>query len=155
MVSLLDIGELSETVMVSGKPLSVSGISAEGVLYLLQKFPELKAMISGRAADVAPDQLMATAPAAIAAIIAAGLGQPGDERVEERARKLGIAVQLEILQAVVRMTFPDGLDPFVEKLRQMSESSRDAASKIASATTSESPPSDNLGKALGMKSPEA
>lgn len=151
MVSLLDLGDLSETVMVSGKPVTVSGISAEGVLYLLQKFPELRALMTGHASDVKPEALMTMAPKAIASIIAAGLGYPGNEEVETKAGRIGFGSQVELIAAVMRMTFPEGIGPFVERLQALSQSSEEVAAAVLpnlkSAVVS--------GKAQDTKSPEA
>ena len=57
MVGLLDIAPLTQTVTVRDHPIEVTGVSAKGVAQLLLRFPELRALISGR--DVGLDQLLA------------------------------------------------------------------------------------------------
>jgi hypothetical protein len=53
---------------------------------------------------------------AVAAIIAAGCGYPGDEKAEAVAGRLSIDAQADLLAAILRLTLPAGLGPFVEKL---------------------------------------
>jgi hypothetical protein len=53
---------------------------------------------------------------AVAAIIAAGCGYPGDEQAEAVAGKLAIDAQADLIAAIVHLTLPAGLGPFVEKL---------------------------------------
>jgi len=114
MVGLIDIAPRVETVTVQGTPVSVHGISAKGVAHLLGRFPELRKLMSGQ--EVEADQLMAMGGDAVAAIIAAGCGYPADEKAEAVAGKLAIDAQADLLAAIVRLTLPAGLGPFVEKL---------------------------------------
>ena len=69
-----------------GTSVAVHGISAKGVAHLLGRFPELRMLMTGQ--DVEADQLMAMGGDAVAAIIAAGCGYPGDEKAEAVAGKL-------------------------------------------------------------------
>jgi len=114
MVGLIDIAPRAETIDVQGTPVAVHGISAKGVAHLLGRFPELRKLMSGQ--EVETGQLMAMGGDAIAAIIAAGCGYPGDEKAEAVAGKLAIDAQADLLAAIVRLTLPAGLGPFVEKL---------------------------------------
>ena len=59
---------------------------------------------------------MLTGGEAVAALLAAGCGYPGDEKAETVAASLPINLQADLLAAVMRMTLPHGLGPFVEKL---------------------------------------
>jgi hypothetical protein len=117
MVGLLDIAPLTETVTVRDQPIEVTGVSAKGVAQLLLRFPELRALISGR--DVGLDQLLALGGDIIAAVIAAGCGQAGDERAEAAAGRLGLDDQAELLTAIMKLTMPQGIGPFVDKLARM------------------------------------
>jgi hypothetical protein len=114
MVGLIDIAPCTETVDVQQTPVAVHGISAKGVANLLGRFPELRKLMSGQ--DVGAEELMAIGGDAVAAIIAAGCGYPGDEQAEAVAGKLAIDAQADLLAAIVRLTLPAGLGPFVEKL---------------------------------------
>ena len=59
---------------------------------------------------------MAMGGNAVAAIIAAGCGYPGDEQPETVAGKLSLDAQADLLAAILRLTLPKGIGPFVEKL---------------------------------------
>src|SRR4051794_37464857 len=47
---------------------------------------------------------------------AAGCGYPGDETAETVAGKLSLDTQADLLAAILRLTLPKGVGPFVEKL---------------------------------------
>ena len=53
---------------------------------------------------------------AVAAIIAAGCGYPGDNTAETIAGSLSLDIQADFLAAILRLTLPNGVGPFVEKL---------------------------------------
>ena len=86
------------------------GISAKGVAYLLGRYPELRRLMTGQAVEA--EQLMATGGDAVAAIIAAGCGYPGDEKAEGVAAKLAIDSQADLLAAIVATDAAGGLRPF-------------------------------------------
>ena len=117
MVGLLDIAPLTKTVTVHDQPIEVTGVTAKGLAQLLLRFPELRALISGR--EVGLDQLLALGGDVIAAIIAAGCGQAGDAQAETAAGRLGLDDQAELLAAIMMLTMPQGLGPFVDKLARM------------------------------------
>lgn len=114
MVGLIDIAPKVETIDVQGMPVAVHGVSAKGLAILLGRFPELRKLMGGQ--EVEAEQLMAMGGDAIAAIIAAGCGYPGDEKAEAVAERLAIDLQADLIAAILRLTLPAGLGPFVEKL---------------------------------------
>lgn len=120
-LGLLDIADATLMVPVDGGEVEVRGVDARGIAYLLQRFPELGALISG--GDNLAGDLMGRAPEAIASIIAIGCGYaPGEVDAEEslkalrKAERLPVHLQAELLGAIVQLTMPHGLVPFVEKL---------------------------------------
>jgi hypothetical protein len=121
MVSLIDVGELSETVNIRGVEVPVTGISGRGLLGLLEKFPEVRKLFAARADEVDDTAWAKLAPDALASVIAAGTGTPGDEAAIEVANGLPVSVQLELIEAILRLTFPDGLGPFVERMTSLAE----------------------------------
>jgi hypothetical protein len=115
MVSLLDIAPLSTTVDVRGNAIPVYGVSALGVASLLRRFPQLQEVLSGKTISLTVDDLLQLVPEAIASIIAAGTGNPSLEH-EQAAAGLTVQEQTELLRAIFELTFPRGLNPFLEGL---------------------------------------
>ena len=143
MVSLLDIADQQKTVPLRGKDVTVRGISAQDVVYLLGKFPELRSLMAGNRADVTPESLLKFAPAAVAAVIAAGTGSAGDEKAEAVAARLAIGEQVEILAAIFELTFPQGIGPFVARLDAFGLLKGDGASGWGPDTKSPAPSKDS------------
>ncbi len=114
MIGLIDIAPAIETVDVQGASVTVHGVSAKGLALLLGRFPELRKLMTGQ--EVQAEQLMAMGGDAVSAIIAAGCGYPGDEAAESIAGKLSLDSQADLLGAILRLTLPRGVGPFVEKL---------------------------------------
>ncbi len=135
-LSLLDVGPLHEEVDYGDKKLKVYGVSAKGVFFVFQRFPQVLGWFKGGKFDI--QGLIAEAPDAIAAIIAAGCGNPGDEKAEEIASMMPMETQLDILEAIGRLTFKNGFGPFVKRMVAFA----DAAQSV------------NYGRAAGTKSPQ-
>ncbi|PSJ55762.1 phage pre-tape measure protein [Pseudaminobacter soli (ex Li et al. 2025)] len=114
MAGLLDIAPVAETVTALGEKVEVYGVSAKGVAVLLSRFPELRMLITGKSVDV--DRLMEMGGDAVSAIIAAGCGYPGSEQAEAMADRIAVDEQADLLAAILRLTLPKGMGPFVEKL---------------------------------------
>lgn len=116
MVSLTDITPSVRTVSIRGAEVQVPGVSIKGITYLLSKFPQVQALLEGK--DVALDAafVMDVAPDAMAAIIAAGTGSPGDPAAESVAASLTLGEQLDLVEAILEVTMPQGIHPFVERL---------------------------------------
>jgi hypothetical protein len=114
-LGLRDIADFGELVPIGdGRKLRVKGISAHGVLLLFLRFPDLQKWLSGRKLAVSDTFLQA--PETIAAVIAAGCGNPGDTDMEDIAGSLPVEVQTDVLEAVYRQTFRSGFGPFVKRV---------------------------------------
>ena len=94
-----------------GALVTVLGVSAKGLAILLGLFPELRMVMTGQ--EVQAEQLMSMGGDAVAAIIAAGCGYPGDEAAERAAGKLSLDAQADLLATIRRLTLPKGVGPFV------------------------------------------
>jgi hypothetical protein len=136
MAGLLDIAPLTESVSVGGASVEVFGVSAKGVAVLLSRFPELREMMTGR--EVAPARLMEMGGEAVAAIIAAGCGEPGSEYHEIAAGRLSVDVQADFLAKILKLTFPNGIGSFVGKLTALGEVVSEGADQSARAPAGKS-----------------
>jgi len=117
MATLSDVAKVPRQVPVNGVSVDVFGVSGEGFAMLMARFPEVKNMMDGK--KVNKGELMKLAPRALAAFIAAGTGHPGNVEMEEVARTLPVGAQADLIEEILRLTFPRGVGPFVEQLQQM------------------------------------
>ena len=136
-LSLLDIAPVTETVAINEmQKVKVYGLSAAGIMSLLQRFPEVKKWFRG-AEKMNLTALANEMPTAFAAVIAAGCGEANDPKAEQIAASLAIEQQIDILEAIGRLTFTRGFGPFTGRLT--------ALARAAEAV--------NFGRALDTKSP--
>lgn len=120
MTGLLDIGPLTEEVPVGKASLTVSGLSAEDLFHLIAKYPDLRSLMDPtEGATVSPDKLLSFAPVAVSEAAACATGERGNDKAAEAFRRLGVATQLSIINAVLRLTFPEGAGPFVVQLKAL------------------------------------
>lgn len=117
MVGLVDIAPVTTAVTIRGQEVTVTGISARGIALLLARFPELRALMTGR--EVALDELLKLGGDVVAAIIAAGTGVPGDAQAEAAADNLTLEEQADLIAAIVELTMPRGLGPLVDRLSRL------------------------------------
>lgn len=118
MAGLLDIATSTVTVDLRGKQVEVFGISAKGLAYLM-RFPEIKAMLSGREISLDAETLATRAPDALAAILACGTGEVGNPKAEAAAASLTIDEQAVLLTEILALTFPRGLGPFAADIQRL------------------------------------
>ncbi len=119
MPGLKDIAPSFTTVEVKGVAVPVTGVSALGIAYLFNRFPVVRELIGGKDVDLSADALMTLAPEAVAAIIAVGTGAVNDSHAEAVAATLGVGDQVDLLEAIIKETMPNGVAPFVQKLSVM------------------------------------
>lgn len=160
MTSLLDIAKLESTVQVRGTGITCYGISARGVVSLIERFPALKELMFPAGVLTAPSELsdplalVHAAPDAVAAIITAGTGHLADRKHEEAAANLAIEEQIDLLGEIMRLTLPNGLVPFMEKLTALfGVVSGDGRQVPLSAAEQQPQTSLSNGKALDTRSP--
>ena len=137
-LGLKDISDFGEDVEIGdGRKLKVKGISAQGVLILLMRFPELQKWLSGKSIGVTDAFLQA--PDTIAAVIAAGTGAPGDVDAEDIAATLPLEVQTDVIEAIYRQTFRSGFGPFVLRVLKLYGAAASSGS-FGGAPATKSPP---------------
>ena len=118
MSDFLSINPAPETVTVNGKKIPVHGISMTGFGSLIPRFPSLITDLNERMKKDGALSLLAiidVAGPAVGAILAAGLGYPGNDEAEQKAAQLDASTQLKLLDKIVEKTMPDGIGPFVEE----------------------------------------
>lgn len=114
-LSLLDIAPRHEMVEISEEQsLRVTGISSGDILELLTRFPPIQGLVVG--AGITRESIVALGPDIIAALCAAATGELGNEEVEKFAKTLPIETQLDIIDAMRRVTFSRGFGPFAQRL---------------------------------------
>ena len=119
MASLLDIGPLTEEVEIRGTKITVQGLTAGHIFQLFSEFPDMRKMFETNT-DASPQSVMLQlAPDLIARIIGIATGSPGDAEVEAKAKTMGAADQLAILSAIQRLSFKDGIGPFIDQVSSL------------------------------------
>lgn len=119
VVSLLDALPVTENVPIGNdQELQCSGISFAGGAMLFGRFPELKDALSGKVDELNAERVLTLAPSAISAVIAAGTGFEGNQKAEKIAAGLPLQIQLNVVEAIIRRTMPDGAGPFVAKVAE-------------------------------------
>lgn len=115
MSTLLELANAGRELTFGEKKITVYGVSAEDLVGIITKYPLIMKAFSG--VDVETPDIMKVAPQAIADIIAVGTGnKPTDENLKA-ARRLPVEMQLDIVSAIIKQTFPTGgVGPFVQKL---------------------------------------
>ncbi len=116
MVGLLDIAPVVDTVDVNGSPVNVPGVSLEAIVSLLRRYPVLYDIPSK---GITIENVMATGPDVVAAVIAAGCGQHGNSEAEQIAKMLNLQAQIDLLAGIFRRTMPKGVGPFIESLNRL------------------------------------
>jgi hypothetical protein len=125
-LSLSDIAPASSIVEIEGVGrFTVHGIRADAIVSIFARFPALAAAFTEDEPDAMA--LIKIAPAAVDAIIAAGLGKLGDEKEEAGAAALELGRKLDFLEPIMLLTFPKGIVPFMERLQKLA-----AAAGVAS-----------------------
>lgn len=149
MASLLDIAELKDTVPIRGGKLDIEvpGISAEGLVYLIHTFQELRLLFAGKGSEIAMEDMLQQSPQIIAAFLAAGTGLPGNKKAETFARELAAVDQAALMDKIWEVTFPRGLKDFLAALDALADRLGGGSGRVAG-TTSPGPLSSVFQKAM-------
>ena len=121
MADLLDIASSSsvEIVKIDDLEFKVRGVSADGIASIVSRFPELIPLVNGSVTESLIPRLIASCGAAVGPIIAIGCGHRDEEAYEQCGATLPLEQQIKLLDAIFRLTFPNGIGRFVEKLKAM------------------------------------
>jgi hypothetical protein len=118
MVSLVDIGPLTENVPYRGTNVPVTGLTALGLFELLKDIPELRKLMAERQlTETDISSLVMQFPQAVATIIVSGMGNdPSNNAEVGAAMKMSAGEQALFIAAILKLTFPQGVTNFVESL---------------------------------------
>ncbi len=123
MTSLLDIAPLMEeyTIRRGQKTtvLSVVGIAVQDLAPLLNEFPEIRTAMSGSVKEETLDALIKSSPRIVSKVIVLGTGGKGTNEELAAADKLALGEKFDIIRAILRLTFPQGVGPFVADLASL------------------------------------
>jgi hypothetical protein len=147
MTSLLDIGTLTEEIPVNGKHVTVYGVTPEGFFYLLEKFPMLRDMFSSGKSTITMEMLRDVAPGCIAhALAVATLDRSAYDttaawlgalkKSADVAMRLSAHHQMALFQTALRLTFPDGIGPFMQGVEALADSINRVSGKAPATTSS-------------------
>lgn len=124
MVGITDAGPLIRIVDVGGKEITITGISFTDLVPMLDRFPELRRMLTPTRGEISTDDfsfegIIKLGPRIVGAAIAAGMGYAGDAETEQWSMKLAIGYQVALMRAIVDMTFPKGVASLVADFKAM------------------------------------
>lgn len=112
MAGLADLVVRTETVEIQGETLEVHPLNFDTIGKLLQRFPEFGKLAAGGKLDAA--SLFSLGPEFIGAFLASGLQRNWSPQVEEIVRELSIDEQIQIFAAILKISMPRGIGPFVK-----------------------------------------
>lgn len=148
MADLLDIAPSTsvEVVKIDGQRIVVHGLHADAIASIVARFPELGFVLGGAMGGASLPKLIERFGNAIGPIIAAGCGHLGEEKYEAHAGTMLIEHQLDLVNAIIRLTFPNGLLAFAQKLTTLMAGEGEAEKPITvrlRKSPSPSPPSSD------------
>lgn len=118
MVSLVDIGPSRGSVPLRGQAMDIRGLTAEHIVVMFQDFSDLRKLVSGSSDNEVLLNLFNNFPIIVGRIIAMGCGgdwgSPDFEAMVTGARSLTLGEQWEFLQAIMKLTFPQGPKSFLD-----------------------------------------
>jgi hypothetical protein len=118
MVSLVDIGPSRATVPLRGQVMDIRGLTAEHIVVMFQDFTDIRKMVSGNSDMEVMLNLFNQFPIIVGRIIAMGCGAewggPDFDKMVEGAQNLTIGEQWSLLEAIIKITFPQGPKSFLD-----------------------------------------
>lgn len=127
MVSLIDLGPLRDRVELRGQEIETRGASVSVIFDLLSNSDELRRIFAAQMleGDLLYN-LIQQAPLMVAKLIAAGTGKQDDPATIEFAfRELNAGEQYDLLKSILKLTFPRGVQSFVEELTALARTAEE------------------------------
>jgi hypothetical protein len=116
MVSLVDIVPQTKKVQIAAGELELRGLGLRQIADLFLTFPSLRNLFTEGAPEISGGEIILMAPDAIGAIVAAAAGQPeAAEKIVDVGSGLAPDEVFECLDVIYDLTFPRGIDPFLQR----------------------------------------
>jgi hypothetical protein len=117
MVSLVDIVPQTKMVQIDAGKLELRGLGLRQIADLFLTFPSLRNIFTEGAPEIDAAEIILMAPDAIGTIIALSAGQPEAAiKIVDVGTGLAPDELLLCLEAIIQLTFPRGVTPFLEKM---------------------------------------
>ena len=116
MVGLLDIAPANRIVTTSLGDISVPGLTINALVTIAKKHPELVQLLQQGELNLSFDQIADLGLDVMATFLAAGLGYPGDPAAEQRCKDLKAEDALDLGNAIIEESFPNGAKSFFDKI---------------------------------------
>lgn len=121
MVGLLDIAPSNKSVETSFGKVDVPGLTLNALVHVVKRHPKLFDLIQGKTMELAFTEVADLGLDVAASVLAAGLGYPGDEAAEKRCKELKPEDALDLGQAILEESFPNGSKSFFDKVSKAME----------------------------------
>lgn len=126
-MNFMDLGPQYDQVDVGSGKVDCRGLSFGDVFDMANEFPEIKAMLEGKAAEVKPERFMLMSKPVLSRLGGFFLADPDADDIDTVRTKAGkwflkqgMADQLKIIRAGLRMTFRgDHVGPFVAAMEEV------------------------------------
>lgn len=112
---LFSIAPSGGSVTIEGKTYKIKGVPFRVIMSIARESPDVLSVFFGGAITLST--ITETSPKAVERIIAAGFGLIDDPRAMQWAGDLEMAVQLDLVAAILMQTTGGGAVPFAERLR--------------------------------------
>lgn len=123
MPSIMDISPVARKVTTAHYgDLDVPGVTGEGLVRLLMHHPELIPLLRGESGDVNMDSIFQFGMDVVTSFLAVGLGaDPSDEQARTKIKALSPDDILQVGEAIMEHSFPNGVKSFLERVKKVAE----------------------------------
>lgn len=146
MPSFVDVVALKEAIEIRGVEIEVQGLGIDAIGEMMVPEELQRAIVGAKFSLIA---LLQVAPVSIRRLLCAAIGKKGDAREEEAVANLNAEDQIALIEALIRVSFPGGVSPFVDRvgailgidglMDRLERLGRDAASSRALGTSASQP----------------
>ncbi len=133
MSGLMELGPMTVDITIMGKTLTIRPISTGQLILLFSRFPVLMEMLGGQKSE---DSTGVVGAVAIAHVIATATGEADNPEAIAVAEQLGVGKVTEMLDRILEITFEDGTEPFIERIKRVTKSTKILMSEDSSAESS-------------------